>query len=88
MKDYPTKFQNLKGQRFGLLEVLDRASTAYEQDGTSRVQWYVKCHGCNGRFIVKARYLKRGRTSCKDSLCKMRAIKEHNEQVLQENVCV
>jgi hypothetical protein len=69
---------DLTGQRFGLLTVVGKAETTYDECGTSRVNWMVKCD-CGDMDVTKARYLSRGtKTNCGKKLCKEKEFRYKN----------
>jgi hypothetical protein len=55
-----SRLDNLIGQRFGFVEVLDRAETASDKN----TRWNCLCHNCGGRFSTFASTLKSGIVSC------------------------
>lgn len=58
------KFQNLKGQRFGKLLVLERAESRIEPSGRKRTMWKCICD-CGNTTVVQASSLKSNATcSC------------------------
>lgn len=58
------KFQDLTGQRFGRLTVIERAENRVQPNGHCCTQWLCKCD-CGKEVVVSALNLKRGHTrSC------------------------
>ena len=58
------KFQDLTGQRFGKLTVIERAENHVQPSGKQYVQWLCKCD-CGNETIIRGANLKKGHTkSC------------------------
>ena len=60
---YTSKFQDLTGQRFGRLTVVERANDYISQNGHHTTQWLCKC-ACGNEIVVMANNLKRVTKSC------------------------
>lgn len=57
----PSNFKNMTGQRFGRLTVLSKGETE-RKNGQWRTTWRCKCD-CGNEVVVKASYLREGRTT-------------------------
>ena len=78
-----THFKNLKGQKFGLLTVLERDQDYINPNGTHRVQWKCKCE-CGNIVVINASSLTKGLT--KSCGCIGRSLGEFKiKQLLIEN---
>lgn len=62
-------FDDLTGKTFGLLKVMNRVPNTQDACGTSRTNYKVMCC-CGLTFITKGRYLRRGKGSCSEKMCK------------------
>lgn len=59
---YTGKFQDLTGQKFGRLTVIERVEDHVKPSGRRATQWLCKCD-CGNKIIVRASNLKSGHTN-------------------------
>lgn len=72
-------FQDLTGQKFGRLTVVDRASDYVSPSGETEVRWNCDCH-CGNRCIVNSDNLKNGSTQSCGCFRLERILETHKKQ--------